>query len=586
MVMVTLVLIRVNRTLLAVVVAAGILLGVLPRLAACDTEDPNPPPSVFDPNPGDDFDATFGPAFDASAFPDGAEVNHPYFPLTPGTTYRYEGETEEGFEEVVTEVTNDTREVAGVIAVVVHDRAFLDGDLIEDTYDWYAQDEEGNVWYLGEETCEIEDGECVSTAGSWEAGVDSAQAGIIMPADPEEGQRYYQEYYEGEAEDRAEVVSTDEDVAVPYGSFSGCVQTLDTTPLEPDVREHKYYCSGVGLVREVDLRTGEVVELVGEDDGDGEPTITITDAEDSRISGRVGGTILPSHRVVLWAKTDRWYVQPFVADPYTEIIDGEWSSFTHPWSRIVALLIDETYEPGATRSYHPAADPGVIAWDECSQALGCPDPSYRTIDFSGFTWEVKSAEEHRAGPGPNYFSDDESDIFADGDGLHLRTVERDGTWYATEVLLRESLGYGRYTFQLSTRVDNLAYKTVFAGFIYESNEREVDVEFSRFLAAPQNAQYVVQPYTVEGNLHTFDQPAANETTHRFIWSAESLIFESWEGYGPNPTSETAIDSWTYTGDYVPPAGGESFHFNLWLFDGLAPEHADEVVVRSFSFEPL
>jgi hypothetical protein len=246
---------RTSSPRLALVLLTGLL------LAACDESDPNNPPDVFDPNPGDDFNATFGPDFSASAFA-GDEVDNPYFPLTPGTTYRYEGQTEEGFEEVVTEVTNDTREVAGVTAVVVHDRAFLDGELIEDTFDWYAQDEDGNVWYLGEETCEIEHGKCVSDEGSWEAGVDDARAGIIMPAEPEEGQRYYQEYYEGEAEDRAAVLSTNEDVSVAYGEFTGCIQTLDTTPLEPDLQEHKYYCAGIGIVLEVNLETDEQLELV------------------------------------------------------------------------------------------------------------------------------------------------------------------------------------------------------------------------------------------------------------------------------------------------------------------------------------
>ena len=244
----------------ALALLTGFLLAGL--LAGCDTNDASTPPGVFDPHPNDNFDATFGPPFAASAFLANAAVTNPYFPLTPGTTYRYEGETEDGTEEVIVEVTNDTREVAGVTARVVRDRVYLDGELVEDTFDWYAQDEDGNVWYLGEETCEFEDGECVSTEGSWEAEVDGARAGIIMPAEPEAGQRYYQEYYEDEAEDRAAVVSTAEAVDVPYGAFTGCVQTLDTTPLEPDVMEHKYYCAGVGLTLEVELEAGDRIELL------------------------------------------------------------------------------------------------------------------------------------------------------------------------------------------------------------------------------------------------------------------------------------------------------------------------------------
>lgn len=230
-------------------------------LTGCDSSSTTTDPAgPFDPNPNDDFDATFGSPFDAGAFV--ADVTNPYFPLPAGTTYRFEGETEDGMEVVIVEVLSETREVAGVTAHVVRDRAYLDGALVEDTYDWFAQDADGNVWYLGEDTCEVEDDACINNDGAWEAGVDGARAGIIMPASPTAGQRYYQEYYDGEAEDRAVVVATDESVTVPAGTYTGCVQTLDTTPLEPDVQEHKFYCDGVGVVLEVNLDNGERLELV------------------------------------------------------------------------------------------------------------------------------------------------------------------------------------------------------------------------------------------------------------------------------------------------------------------------------------
>jgi hypothetical protein len=120
--------------------------------------------------------------------------------------------------------------------------------VIEDTFDWYAQDRWGNVWYLGEDTTEFEDGKPVTKAGSWEAGVDGAQPGILLPGDPQPGLAYRQEHYAGEAEDRAKVLSLDESVRVPYGSFDGALKTEDTTPLEPDVLEHKYYVKDVGPV--------------------------------------------------------------------------------------------------------------------------------------------------------------------------------------------------------------------------------------------------------------------------------------------------------------------------------------------------
>jgi hypothetical protein len=206
------------------------------------------------------FEVTFDPPFVATNFQTG--VNHPYFPLEPGTIRRYEGETEDGLETVDVEVLAMTREVAGVTATVVRDRVYLDGDLVEDTFDWYAQDQEGNVWYLGEDSKEIENGEVVNSDGSWETGVDGALAGVIMPANPAVGQAYYQEFYEGEAEDRGKVLAIDESVSVPGGSYSGCIKTEDTTPLEPEVLEYKYYCEGVGVVLEEDLEEDASIELM------------------------------------------------------------------------------------------------------------------------------------------------------------------------------------------------------------------------------------------------------------------------------------------------------------------------------------
>jgi hypothetical protein len=138
----------------------------------------------------------------------------------------------------------------------VRDRVWLDGELIEDTDDWYAQDKDGNVWYFGEDVKNYENGVLVDRSGSWEAGVDGAKAGVVMWAQPEVGSIYYQEYYQGQAEDIGEVVSDNETVDVPYGTMSGCLQTEDTTPLEPDVLEYKYYCPGVGQALTIDVTEG------------------------------------------------------------------------------------------------------------------------------------------------------------------------------------------------------------------------------------------------------------------------------------------------------------------------------------------
>jgi len=186
-----------------------------------------------------------------------AEIDNPNWPMKPGNRWVYTETDAEGNEmQVEVTVTNDKKDIAGISATVVHDVVTEDGSVIEDTLDWYAQDVDGNIWYLGEDTKEYEDGVVVSTAGSWEAGVEGAQAGIALPANPEVGMTYRQEYLAGEAEDRAKVLSLDGHVEVPFGTFDGCLQTEDTTPLEPDVLEHKYYCRDVGPVLAIDVASG------------------------------------------------------------------------------------------------------------------------------------------------------------------------------------------------------------------------------------------------------------------------------------------------------------------------------------------
>jgi hypothetical protein len=202
------------------------------------------------------------PEFLAQNFP-GGPVTNPFFPLAVGSVRTYEKMTDEGLEQVVVEVTADTKVILGVTCVVVRDTVTLDGEVIEDTFDWFAQDMDGNVWYLGEDSKEYEDGMVVSTEGSWEAGVDGALAGIIMWGAPVVGTTYRQEFYEGEAEDMGTVIALDAMVTVPWGAFAGCLETEDFTPLEPGHVEAKYYAPGIGLVLEVDEEAGrtELVEV-------------------------------------------------------------------------------------------------------------------------------------------------------------------------------------------------------------------------------------------------------------------------------------------------------------------------------------
>jgi hypothetical protein len=186
-----------------------------------------------------------------------AEIDNPYWPMSPGSTWVYrETDAEGAVQRVEVTVTDRTKTILGIEATVVHDVVTEDGELIEDTFDWYAQDTAGNVWYLGETTKEFDNGKVSTTKGSWEAGVDGAQAGIIVPADPEVGMTYRQEYYAGEAEDEGEVLSLDERAEVPFGSFANLLMTKDTTPLEPDILEHKFYAEGVGPILALGLSGG------------------------------------------------------------------------------------------------------------------------------------------------------------------------------------------------------------------------------------------------------------------------------------------------------------------------------------------
>jgi hypothetical protein len=185
-------------------------------------------------------------------------IDNPYWPMAPGTRWVYrETDAEGALQRVVVTVTGKTKRIAnGIKARVVHDVVTEGGQPVEITDDWYAQDSDGNLWYLGEKTTEYSHGKPKSTSGSFEAGVDGAQPGIIMPADPEPGVAYRQEYYAGEAEDEGEIVSTGEHAEVPAGHYKGVLMTKDTNPLEPRILEFKFYARGVGPVLAVAVSGG------------------------------------------------------------------------------------------------------------------------------------------------------------------------------------------------------------------------------------------------------------------------------------------------------------------------------------------
>jgi hypothetical protein len=246
------------------------VLGCLMSLAGCGHEDPRTN------NSSDRLTAQAASEAEGAELPQSdepvdldpadftADVTNPWFPLKPGTRWTYRETTEDGeVVDVVVTATPVTHTIAnGVTARVVRDTVTLDGEIIEDTLDWYAQDKQGTVWYLGESTAEFENGKVTTRDGSFEAGADGAQAGVIMPASPEVGMAYRQEYYEGEAEDNGQVLALGQQASVPAGEYDDLVKTADTTPLEPDVLEHKYYARGIGLVLTIDKEAGGREELL------------------------------------------------------------------------------------------------------------------------------------------------------------------------------------------------------------------------------------------------------------------------------------------------------------------------------------
>jgi hypothetical protein len=205
---------------------------------------------------GGPYDPTIDPANYTT------NIDNPYMPLKPGTTYIYEGPTSAGFIHTEFAVTTNTKLIDGVTCVEVHDQVFTDGVLTEDTLDWFAQDKGGNVWYFGEDSDELVNGRVSSIGGSWQGGVNGASPGIVMEAHPKVGDFYRQEFLLNNAEDSAGVLNLNQTVTVPAGTFHHCLETEEITGLEPGALEHKFYALGIGNVQTIDLVTGDTFPLV------------------------------------------------------------------------------------------------------------------------------------------------------------------------------------------------------------------------------------------------------------------------------------------------------------------------------------
>ena len=324
----------------------------------------------------------------------------------------------------------------------------------------------------------------------------------------------------------------------------------------------------------------------------GPPTVTLTTPAvgANRVSGSVCNANNSADKVVVYALTNEWYVQPLVAAPFTNIsTNGSWESSTNPWRSLVVLLVNPAnYAPAATEITNPALDPGVLAWTEYPTGQV-------SLQFSGYTWGVKTtgnSSGDQFDPGPNFWSDDPSVVSVAADGLiHLKINQIGGRWRCGEVYLTRSLGYGIYTVKIGSHLDQLDRNTVAAPlFIYAGTGQELDNEYSGaggLVPAPNSAQFVVQPYTVPGNIVYYTQPSTAQFTSQMEWRSDHVTFTAWNGWASAATAGNTVYQWTYTGSHIPAPGQERVHINLWMLNGDAPVSGtgDEMVINSFTFQP-
>ncbi|MBZ4192143.1 glycoside hydrolase family 16 protein [Niabella beijingensis] len=207
-----------------------------------------------------------------------------------------------------------------------------------------------------------------------------------------------------------------------------------------------------------------------------------------------------------------------------------------------------------------------------------PSSSPRVITFAGHEWEVKSSAKEKLGPGPNYFSDSEENVWVDGTGrLHLRITYRNGKWLCAGITLLKSFSYGRYVFEMGSRTDTLDKNIVGGLFTYKNDTQEIDIEFSKWSVTGNiDAQFAVQPSNRTGNKKRFylDQDS-DVTTHWFNWQQDRIDFASYYGAMTDTAATNTIQKWTYTGNDIPPDTDEKVKINLWLFKGVPPSNLKE-----------
>lgn len=305
------------------------------------------------------------------------------------------------------------------------------------------------------------------------------------------------------------------------------------------------------------------------------------------IGGRVVGA-RAGQRIVLFAKSGVWWVQPFADRPFTTIdADATWKSTIHLGTEYAALLVEPGYRPSPTIDRLPQPGGAVIA---VATARGPgdlpPPPSRKTLTFSGYEWEIRQTSSDRGGPN-DY---DAANAWTDTDGsLHLALRQREGRWTSAEVSLTRALGYGTYVFVVrdTAHLEPAAAVSLFTwdDSSGDQNHRELDVEISRWGdPASKNAQFVVQPYYVAANVARFDAPAGR-LTHAFRWEPGRASFRTVHGTDASAAAPVVAAHEFTTG--VPIPGEETVHMNLYVFrfSSVAPQKEAEVVIEKFQYLP-
>lgn len=299
-----------------------------------------------------------------------------------------------------------------------------------------------------------------------------------------------------------------------------------------------------------------------------------------KIQGRVHGN-KSGQKIVLYAKSGFWWVQPLADQPFTSIKDGTWQNDTHPGAEYAALLVDASYQPAPKMQDLPGIGKGVVAVARRAGSGPAPELARRVIRFSGYDWEVRHEASERGGTLNPY---DPDNVWTDGQGyLHLRTTKRSDGWAGAELQLTHSLGHGLYRFRVRD-ISNLDPATALT--LYTRDElatdqynREIDMEVSRWGDLSEaNAQFVVPPFSEPANVFRFEAPGG-PLDWSFRWQPGRVLFET-----SRATGMVARHEFTAS---VPSPGGESVRMNLYVYGNsrLPARNASEVVIEKFEYLP-